>query len=187
MSSRRRQFLKQLAKLFDVSILIASFVLAAIIVYSSPEAVTLTRLMSLRITLGNCLLFALLLVTWHNIFVFSGLYVSKRLSTRRAEALGVAKATLLASVVLFLSAKLFHIGIVNQNFVLMFWACCTGIMVAARFTARPLLVMLRRRGKNSRFLLIVGTNTRAIEFADRLSERPELGYKIVGFVDDDWQ
>ena len=35
-------------------------------------------------------------------------------------------------------------------------------------------------------MLIVGTNDRAIEFAQQIAKHPELGYKIVGFVDDDW-
>ncbi len=45
---------------------------------------------------------------------------------------------------------------------------------------------MRSRGRNSRFLLIVGTNERAIDFADYIRVRPELGYHIVGFADDDW-
>jgi len=59
-------------------------------------------------------------------------------------------------------------------------------MVSGRLAARPLLVFLRRQGGNGRFLLIVGTNKRAIEFAEQVSEHPEFGYSIVGFVDDDW-
>jgi len=183
----RRQLLKHLAKLFDLGVLVLSFVVAGVVVYSSPQRLTLTRLMSLRITLGNCLLFALLLITWHNIFVACGLYVSKRMTSRRAELLEVCKASLLASVFLFLSAKVFHIGIVKPAFVLVFWACCTSAMVSGRLATRRLLLMLRSRGRNSRCVLIVGTNKRAIEFASQITERPELGYKILGFVDDVWE
>jgi exopolysaccharide biosynthesis polyprenyl glycosylphosphotransferase len=35
-------------------------------------------------------------------------------------------------------------------------------------------------------VLIVGTNERAVEFAQEMTAHPELGYKIVGFVDEDW-
>jgi exopolysaccharide biosynthesis polyprenyl glycosylphosphotransferase len=35
-------------------------------------------------------------------------------------------------------------------------------------------------------ILILGTNRRAIEFANRIQAQPELGYQIHGFVDDDW-
>jgi exopolysaccharide biosynthesis polyprenyl glycosylphosphotransferase len=186
MISNRRQVVKHLAKLFDLGVMVGSFVIAGIVVYSSPQGLTLSRLMSLRITLGNCLLFALLLATWHNICALCGLYISKRLTARYSEIFDVYKATSLASVFLFVSARLFHIGIVNPMFVVVFWACCTFVLVSGRLAARPLLVFVRRRGRNSRFLLIVGTNKRAIEFAEQVIEHPELGYNIVGFVDDDW-
>jgi hypothetical protein len=32
----------------------------------------------------------------------------------------------------------------------------------------------------------VGTNDRAIEFVRQITGHPELGYRVVGFVDDDW-
>jgi len=183
----KRRLLKHLAKVFDLCVLVASFMSAGVIAYSSPKGLTFARIMGLRITLGNCLLFALLLATWHTIFVVCGLYVSKRLTKRPAEILEVCKATSLASGFLFLSARIFNIRLVDSAVVLFFWVSCTCFMIAGRFAARSLLLRLRRRGKNARFLLIVGTNERAIDFADQVMERPELGYNIVGFVDDDWE
>jgi exopolysaccharide biosynthesis polyprenyl glycosylphosphotransferase len=35
-------------------------------------------------------------------------------------------------------------------------------------------------------MLIVGTNPRAVEFARKIEKKPELGYRIIGFVDDNW-
>jgi len=37
-----------------------------------------------------------------------------------------------------------------------------------------------------RNLLIVGTNPRAVEFAKKVESEPELGYVVLGFVDEDW-
>jgi hypothetical protein len=48
--------------------------------------------MALRITVSNCLLFALLLVVWDNLFIVCGLYVSKRLARRRTEIYEMCKA-----------------------------------------------------------------------------------------------
>jgi len=186
MPFNKHQFIKQLAGLFDLGVLVASFVFASVAVYPWPHGLTLTRLMNVRITLGNCLLFALLLVVWHSIFFLCGLYLSKRLTSRREEIVEICKATSLGAVVLLFAAKIFHIGIVQPMFVLFFWVCCTCLIVSGRLVARPLLRMLRRRGKNSRFVLIIGTNERAIEFARQLTEQPERGYKIAGFVDDVW-
>jgi exopolysaccharide biosynthesis polyprenyl glycosylphosphotransferase len=148
--------------------------------------VTLAGSMAMRIKLENCLVFALLLLLWHNLFIFCGLYTSKRLTRRRTQILEVCKAALLAAVILFLAAKVLHLRVVTTSFVLAFWAFVTFIMVAGRLLARACLMALRRRGGNSRHILIIGTNERATEFARRISSHPELGYHIVGFVDDDW-
>ena len=182
----KRRLLKYMAKLYDLCVLVISFVLAGVLAYSSPRDLTFARLMAVRITLGHCLLFVLLLFTWHSIFTVCGLYVSKRLAKRREHILEVCKATSLASGFLFLSAKIFHIAMVDRAFLVLFWVCCTGLMAWGRVVARSLLLSLRSRGRNARFVLIVGTNERAIAFADQILGRPELGYNIVGFVDDDW-
>jgi exopolysaccharide biosynthesis polyprenyl glycosylphosphotransferase len=41
-------------------------------------------------------------------------------------------------------------------------------------------------GRNLRHLVIIGTNSRAVEFAGAIDGRPELGYHLVGFADDEW-
>jgi len=185
MTPNRRQFMKYLAKLFDLCVLAVSIVVA-LIVFSSPRGRTFAGFLAMRIKLENCLLFALFLAIWHNLFVACGLYVSNRLTKQRTQILEVCKATTFAAAILFLLARGFHLRIVNPGFVLVFWLSSTLMMVAGRVAARTLLLALRSRGKNSRFILIVGTNRRAIEFARQIASRPELGYQIVGFVDDDW-
>jgi exopolysaccharide biosynthesis polyprenyl glycosylphosphotransferase len=182
----KRKFLKHLAGVFDLCALVASFILATLAVLPSPKGLTLAGFMAVRITLGNCLLFALFLTACHELFILCGLYISKRLTSRRAETFEVGKAASLVSVFLLLIAKVLHVHTVRGTFVLVFWICCTLFMTCGRLAARSLLLFLRGRGKNARCLLIVGTNERAIEFGRQVTERPELGYNIVGFVDDDW-
>ena len=186
MISNRWRIVKHLAKLYDLSVFTASFVFVTAVLDSSSNGMTLASFMALRIKVGNCLLFALLLLVWHNFLILCGLYVSKRVISRLSEAYEVSKTTLLACLFLFLAANVLHIQVVTARFVLSFWAICTAAMVLGRLAARSLLLAIRRRGGNGRFLLIVGTNTRATEFAERIRKRPELGYNIVGFVDEDW-
>ena len=52
---------------------------------------------------------------------------------------------------------------------------------------REFLALVRRRGRNLRRVLIVGTNQRAEEFARTIEERPELGYQLIGFADEKWR
>jgi exopolysaccharide biosynthesis polyprenyl glycosylphosphotransferase len=186
MISNKWRVLKHAAKLYDMCALIAAFLFATFVLRSTPTGMSLSGFMTVRVKLVNCLLFALLLAAWHNLFVLCGLYVSKRLTRRVTEIYGVSKATVLASAFLLLVAKTMHIKMVSFSFVLMFWIVCTWAMASGRLVARSLLVALRSRGRNSRFVLIVGTNERAFGFAESIRARPELGYHIVGFVDDDW-
>ena len=50
-----------------------------------------------------------------------------------------------------------------------------------------MLKVLRLRGKNLRYVVIVGTNARAIAFARKIESQPELGYRLMGFVDESWE
>jgi exopolysaccharide biosynthesis polyprenyl glycosylphosphotransferase len=175
--------MKYLAKLFDLSVLITAFVSAGLVL---SDGMTFGEFMAIRIKLGNFLLFGLLLILWHYLFIICGLYTSKRLTTARAAILEVCGATVLAGVVLTTLINVFQIHLGTPKFVLLFWAFCTTGMIAGRMAARSLLSALRSRGRNRRFILIVGTNDRAMNFVQQIAKNPELGYKIVGFVDDDW-
>jgi exopolysaccharide biosynthesis polyprenyl glycosylphosphotransferase len=188
MVSNKWQILKHTAKLYDLCALVTAFLAATFFLRSEPAGKSLSQFFEMKISIGNTLLFALLLVAWHNIFILSGLYVSKRLVMRRTEVLEVAEATLIASAFLFVMARVLHIQMVmfSFSFVMVFWLVCTAIMAGGRMASHSILLSLRRRGHNTRFVLIVGTNERAIEFADCVRERPELGMQIVGFVDDEW-
>jgi exopolysaccharide biosynthesis polyprenyl glycosylphosphotransferase len=185
--SGRKLFLRHAAKIFDLCALISCFLLVTIVVHYSSVGITIAEFLAMRVKLSNCLRFALLLIAWHELFIVCGLYASKRLTRRRVEMGEVSKGTFLASAFLFLSSSIFHIGIVNSKFILLFWASSTCMLISARLAARSLLRVLRRRGRNSRFVLVVGTNPRAIGFVNEVKKCPELGYNIVGFVDDDWK
>jgi len=187
MMNGNRTILKHMAKLYDLAMIVASFVLATFLLNTPGNAMSLKEFMAMRITLGNVLLFGILLLCWHNLFILCGLYDSKRLTPRSSEILGVCKASILAALILLLAAQLLHIQMVSSRFVTTMWVICTSAMIAGRLVAGSILLVLRRRGRNSRFMLIVGTNERAIEFARRIGTHPELGYKIVGFVDDEWE
>jgi exopolysaccharide biosynthesis polyprenyl glycosylphosphotransferase len=185
MPLNKRGFMKYLARLYDLFVLTTSIILV-LAVFFPTKGMTLTSFLAMRIKLGNCLLLGLLLVIWHNLFISCGLYVSKRLTTQLTQVFEVCKATTLGAALLFVSARAFSLGIIRPSFVLVFWLSSTFMMVMGRVIARSLLLALRSRGGNSRFILIVGTNERALEFASQITGHPELGYQVVGFVDDDW-
>jgi len=182
----RRYLLSSLLKFSDVALLVGSFLAAAVASLHSVGATSLAQFLSLRVSVRNFFLFASLLLIWHSLFSFVGLYESKRLSRKSTEALHVLAATSLATVVLFLVGSLFSLSVNQPSFLSLFWLVSTSTAVLSRRLLRFLLEQIRLRGRDLREVLIVGTNPRAITLADKLRAHPALGYRILGFVDQDW-
>jgi len=182
----RRQVMTGTIKLFELALMVVSFGVATLPVLGKVGPVSFAQFLEMRIKLQNFLVFFVFLCLWHFIFRMLGLYDSKRLTSRRAEVVDVIKATSLGSLVLLLSSFLIGFRMVTPSFVAVFWAFSTCIAVASRFALRTWLRRLRTHGRDSRNMLIVGSNSRAIEFAKTIRSKPELGYRIIGFADEEW-
>ncbi len=182
----RRDILLRSFQLADTFILVCSFSLATLAVKNELGIVSLEEFLAIRISLQNLLLFCGLLLSWHIIFSMSGLYYSRRLSSFWMEVVDIIKANALATGFLYVAAFLFNIVLVNTLFIIVFCTANITLMIIVRFLLRFFLGRVRRYGRNLRNLLIVGTNSHAIKFAEKILEKPELGYDVVGFVDKEW-
>jgi exopolysaccharide biosynthesis polyprenyl glycosylphosphotransferase len=182
----RRRILLKAAKLFDLALMVSSFALATVLVVNETPTISLARFLSMRVKIGNFVLFALLLLAWRLVFSSFGLYSSKRLSPRWAELLDIAKATTLGSAIVFVAAIFLRLQMVTPFFILLFWVASTLAGVGSRALLRYMLGGIRRRGRNLRQIVVVGTNPRAVRFARKIEERPDLGFRIAGFVDGPW-
>jgi exopolysaccharide biosynthesis polyprenyl glycosylphosphotransferase len=186
MGTLKGQVLSSITKLCDLVLLIASFIIATLPHVRATGSVSLAQFLQFRIRLVDLVIFSVLLGTWLLIFGMLGLYGSKRLASRRSEALDAFKATTLCALVLGFASFLLDFKWVTPDFVLTFWGCSTFFVVFTRMAVRTWLRRLRIHGRDSRNMLIVGSNPRAIEFARTIQSKPELGYRILGFADVEW-
>ncbi|HWY54554.1 MAG TPA: sugar transferase [Terriglobales bacterium] len=186
MGSMKRRVLTSASKVFDLLILALSFGVATLPHLAMGASVFFTQFLEMRIKLQNFVMFTALLWIWHLIFTTLGLYGSKRLSSRRAEALDAIKATSLSALVLGMFSFILHFRMVNLEFLFIFWGFSTCAAVCVRIAIRTYLRRIRGDGRDLRNMLIVGANQRAIELAKRIRSRPELGYRIIGFADNPW-
>jgi exopolysaccharide biosynthesis polyprenyl glycosylphosphotransferase len=186
MYTLRRQILLKAFKLFDLLVMVFSFGLATLTVHYQNSSIPLAQLIEMRIKIQNFALFFCFLLVWHTIFSLFGLYHSRRLSSRWGEARDVFKATTLGTFAVLAAAVLLPISLINTVFLLVFWAGSTLTTILSRLALRYILVKFRLHGRNLRHMLIVGTNPRALKFAKNIEAKPELGYRISGFVDDDY-
>ena len=140
----------------------------------------------MRTRISDFVIFLLALVVCHIIFKLCGMYRSMRLARRRTELSGVLKATTLYTACFLTLGALFSIRMLTIPFLAAFWVITTLVLCGARLSLRLIAERVRVHGKDLRYLLILGTNPRAFDFARRIAARPERGYKLLGFVDDDW-
>src|SRR5580704_3252382 len=186
MTVNYRRTLLALLKVFDLVLAILSYGLATFIIVHVHYSVRFQQFLSLRIKLSNFAIMAVTVYLWHFVFTMCGLYQSKRLSTRREETVGELKATTLSTMCLLLVSAALSIRMMTPSFLALFWAISSCGMLVGRAVLRRFLTGLRLRGRNLRNILILGTNPRAMDFARRIEEKPEWGYRTLGFVDNYW-
>ena len=185
MNETRRRLLLNALKLFDLGLVIVSYGLAMLVVYGRHGS-SLAEFLSIRVKLWTFVILLATPLAWHIVFSLCGMYGSKRLSTRRKEIIDALQATTFCSACLGLVTGLVSVFMLSPRFIGVFWILSTASVITGRLLLRYFLACVRRAGHNLRQMLILGSNERALEFARSIEARPELGYRIVGFVDEDW-
>ena len=182
-----RRILVKAGMLFDLALLSFALGLAAVLVVHQTADISLADFLYMRVRVRNFALFVGFLVVWHTIFRLFGLYDSRRLSAPMDEVIDIIKATGLATGSICVGAFAFRLVVVTPLFLAGFWFISSATAVSSRLVARYLLSRVRVRGRNLRDMLIVGTNPRAVLFAGKIEAKLELGYRVLGFVDQQWE
>ena len=115
-------------------------------------------------------------------FKMVGLYQPLRGKSLWVDYYNIIKANTIS--VLILSALLFFYREESYSRIVVgiFWMMVTFLLVVSHMIVRNFLSMLRRRGKNLRYVLIAGAGDLGREVAERIDLHPEMGFKIVGFL-----
>lgn len=182
----RRQLLLKSFKLADIFILICSFAVATMISYRQLDAESFEIFLSMRLSVHNFFAFLGFILVWHIIFSAIGLYHSMRLSSRWLEAIDIFKATTVGTATMLVVSVIFHMTMVTPLFLIVFWETSVLFTLLSRLLLRFTLGRVRVKGHNLRIILLGGTNQRVIRYAKKIIEKPELGYKLAGFIDNEW-
>jgi exopolysaccharide biosynthesis polyprenyl glycosylphosphotransferase len=176
---RRHLMVLRLA-LMVVDALSAAFVFAlvSLVRFGDGDAAELWRQMGIDIRLA-AVLFG---TSWVLALQSLGLYrlrVRWRLLT---EAQDIAKATFLVLAITLSTLFILHEAQVSRLFLALLFVTQPLVTLAGRILLRYIFGALRRRGFNTRYMLVVGTGVLAQNFADRVEGRPALGVRVVGHV-----
>jgi exopolysaccharide biosynthesis polyprenyl glycosylphosphotransferase len=187
MLTAKRNLYLGILKALNLAILVIAFAVASIlIVGGTSEGINVASFFSIRVKLINFLIFGLILLGWHVILSICGQYRSQRLLSRRSMFAGAIKAVTLCSFFLAMLAVILQIRMITPAVLFLFWLLASLLVGGTRLIVQGCLEILRKHGRNLRHILILGTNRRAMDFARRLHAKPELGYRLLGFVDQGW-
>jgi FlaA1/EpsC-like NDP-sugar epimerase len=184
----RRQLLLEAYKFLDLLIMAGCFVLATwVTLHYYNGAPSFEQFVSMRIKVQNLALFIGFLYLWRILFTAIGLYESMRLSTRSVEIKNIFKATSVGTLALLVASTVFNIHMMAPTFIAVFWVTNTAMTISSRLFIRSALTWIRLQGRNLRHMVIVGTNQRAVRFAREIESKPELGYRLLGYVENGWR
>ena len=184
----RRKILLKMMQVGDLLLLGMAFLIVMWLFYAQNNSLlAFEEFLSLRIKIENFLGAIVMMAMWHMTCSSLNLYESKRLSTITQEIPDILKATSLVAFTTAGLALLFQIDMISAGFLLTFWILATLFMCVGRIGERITLAWMRRKGRNLRNIVIIGTNPRAVKFAREIRAKPELGYHLLGFVDEPWE
>jgi len=151
---------------------------------SSEQFASVWDLLQFKLTMINLLLLLLFTLTWHLIFLFVGLYDASRLERGTGEWKDIVQAVCIGGMLLLTVTIVFRRANFSWDMVLVFTGVAGLFTCVGRALMRTVVGWLHQRNRSVCHLLLVGSNQGAYDFADHILAEPELGYHLVGYLDD---
>jgi FlaA1/EpsC-like NDP-sugar epimerase len=138
--------------------------------------------LQVKLKVLNLLLLSLFTLFWYLLFHRAGLYQTRWLEDGKGEGKQIAKSVSVGSTLLMIVAVSFQRHNLGWDVILCFSGFTFVLTWVGRMSLRPMLRWLWQH--NPQRLLLVGSNPRAHNFALHIMTQPQLGYHIVGYIDD---
>lgn len=184
-SSSRSFFIWRAKVVADLAGLLMALLFATQVAGFQQTGLSLSELLSMRISLANLIGSALLAWLWVMVLKSRNLYrpdpaIRTSLHELREIAISAALVTVIyAAMAIFLVIRLF-----TPTFFLVFALS----VVALTWGFRQLMVLLIQQfhlgDQNARNVVLVGTNQAAVEYARNIEGGTDAPYNVLGFMDD---
>lgn len=115
---------------------------------------------------------------------YVGLYTSKRKKKFSYEFFKVFQIHLLSMLLLMSVLFLMKEIHISRDFLVIFLVMNIVAITTYRYILKKSLRFIRQKGFNKQFVLILGAGTVGRRFYENLEQYPDLGFEVVGFLDD---
>ncbi len=126
-----------------------------------------------------------ILFLWPVVFYFQGLYQKRRIRSQTDESVRAIVAVAMATVLLTAGLTFYRGAEYSRLFLAIFAIVNALFVVVMRLGIRRSLGRIRRSGGNLQKLLVVGAGDLGRGVAERIQQHRELGFVVIGFLDDD--
>ena len=179
MFKRHHQLFVALRVLLDVAIVAVAFSGAWNIRFGSPKTFPFNELPLFEDTL---FVLGLALLIWPLSLRSVGLYRPQRQKSPLDEVLAVFRATLLAGTALVVTTYFTREARYSRGMLAIFSGLSFVGVGLVRFLFKELLMQLRARGYNQRFVLVLGAGRLARQVIAAIDAHRELGFRPVGVL-----
>ena len=119
------------------------------------------------------------------IFATLNLYKPKRMSSLLGEFADIIKANTVGAMIFLVVLYLINQPDFSRSLIIVFALGNVILMTAYRFAVRKILATIRKKGRNTKQVVIVGYSRACEQYIDRILVNPQWGYIIRGILDDE--
>lgn len=159
----------------DLFVIAISFLISAYVTFAGFKF--------LKDTNAQLMLFSLLVI-WYFASKSFLLYDEFRTRDFSYELITILKGIIvltISNIVLIFLLKQYHF---SRLFISTFFVVVTLLLLLEKLFFRYVLDVFRKKGRNLRSLIIVGTGENGLNFYNSIRENILLGYNVLGFIDD---
>ncbi|BFH11323.1 undecaprenyl-phosphate glucose phosphotransferase [Paenibacillus melissococcoides] len=180
MLRKNQSFLSKLYMIFDVLIIALAFGMAWWIKFISGWLENDSALpYSTYVTWGGIYAVIVLLVG-----AMSSLYHFHRKKRFADQLLRIFQTHAISLFILLGLLFFFKQVHISREFLAIFITAATIGTVIYRYTVKVMLRSLRQKGYNKQFIVILGAGSLGKRFYENLRNHPDMGYEVIGFLDD---
>ena len=185
MKNLRRTVADNVLRIHDVLIMLVTF-MATLYIHAPEEYPSnIVDFLTFKFTVINLVAAAVLILIWLKLFKGFGLYQKRGVMNTVKEFLQLVKAIGVGTVLTGAISLLFVRKNITKDVLFYFLPLCVFVTFLGRLFIKIILLHLREHGRNKRFVVFVGANQSAIDLAQKIMSHKELGYKLLGFIDDE--
>ncbi|ODA40165.1 sugar transferase [Desulfosporosinus sp. BG] len=128
------------------------------------------------------IIFLVYILCWMISSNVNQVYQSRRFMSVGLEIKQLIKAHVATFAITITTVTLYKPTLIHNRFVFYFEAVALCLTLGVHLIVRFLLQAYRSIGRNTRYVLILGSGQAAHSYLDKVNKNPQLGYKVVGYL-----